>query len=65
MSLSPLSDRNFETTTLDAIAERENLNCISKFGLFTSVAQHIDLRLILYDVHIDDPTIASDVELNS
>ena len=65
MSSSPPSDRNPETTTLDAAAERENLNCISKFGLPTSVAQHIDSRLILHDVHIDDPTIASDVELNS
>ena len=60
------SDQNPETATLDTAAERENLNYISKFGLPANVAQqHIDSRLILHDVHIDDPTIASDVELNS
>ena len=64
MSSSPPSDRNPETTILDAVAERENLNCISKFGLPTSVAQHIDSCLILHDVYIDDPIIALDVELN-
>ncbi len=60
------SDQNVETSTLDAAAElRENMNYIEKFGLPPSVAQHIDSRLILHDVHIDEPTTASDVELNS
>ena len=60
------SDPNAETSTLDAAAElRENMNYIEKFGLPPSVAQHIDSRLILNDIHIDDPTIASDIELNS
>ena len=62
---SPSSDHNPKTMTLDAATERENLNYISKFGLPANVAHHIDSRLILHDVHIDDPTIASDVELNS
>ena len=65
MSSLPPSDHKSEITTLDAVAKRENLNCISKFRLPTSVAQHIDLCLILHDVHINNPTIASDVELNS
>ena len=65
MFSSPPSNRNPETTTLDAVAERENLNCISKFGLPASIVQYINSRIILYDVHIDNPTIASDVELNS
>ena len=61
---SPTSDRNPET--LDVAAElRENINYIEKFGLPPSVTHHIDSRLILNDVHIDDPTIASDIELNS
>ena len=64
MSSSPLSNRNSKTTTLDAATERENLNCISKFGLPVSIAQYIDLRLIFYNVHIDDPTIASDIKPN-
>ncbi len=41
------------------------MNCIEKFGLPLSVAQQIDSRLILNSAHIDDPTIASDIELNS
>ena len=60
------SDQNAETSTLDAAAElRENMNYIEKFELPPSVAQHIDSRFILNDVHIDDPTIASNIELNS
>ena len=60
------SDPNAETSTLDAAAElRENMNYIEKFGLPPSVAPHIDSRLIFNDIHIDDPTIASDIELNS
>ena len=60
---SPTSDRN--PKTLDVATVRENLNYIAKFGLPPSVAQHIDYRLILNNVHIDDPTTASDIELNS
>ena len=60
------SNLNAETSTLDAAADLiENMNCIEKFGLPPSVAQHIDSRFILNDVHIDDPTIASNIELNS
>ena len=59
------SDPNPDTTTLNAAAVRENLNYIENFGLPPSVAQHIDTRLIFHDVHIDDPTTASDIELNS
>ena len=62
---SPISNHNPETTTLDAPAERENLNYISKFGLPANITHHIDSRLILHDVHIDDPRIALDVKLNS
>ena len=63
---NPARDPNAETSTLDAAADlRENMNCIVKFGLPPSVAQHIDSRLILNDAHIDDPTIASDIEFNS
>ena len=65
MSLSLPSNCNLKTTTLDAAAERENLNYISKFGLPASVAQHIDSRLIFHDIHINNPIIALDVELNS
>ena len=64
MSSLSTSDHNSEITTLDAI-ERENLKYISKFGFPTSVAQNIDLRLILHDVQINDLSIALDVELNS
>ena len=64
MSSSPPSNRNPKATSLDAAAKRENLNCISKFGLSANIAQHIDSCLILYDVDVDDPTIASNVELN-
>ena len=64
MSSLLLSDRNPEITTLNTAAEKENLNCILKFGLPANVAQYIDLRLILHDIYIDDPTIASNIELN-
>ena len=65
MFLSPPSNRNPETTILDTAVKRENLNCISKFRLLASFAQYINSCLILYDVYIDNLTIASDVELNS
>ena len=62
---SPTSDHNPDTTTLDIAIERENLSYISKFGLPANVAHHINSRLILYDVHINDPIITSDIKLNS
>ena len=61
---SSTSNHNPKTTTLDAVAERENLNYISKFGLPVNIAHHIDSRLIFYNIHIDNPIIASDLELN-
>ncbi len=63
---NPASDPNAETSTLDAAVDlKDNMNCIEKFGLSSSVTQQIDSRLILNGAHIDDPTIASDIELNS
>ena len=59
-----ISNPNSKTSTLDAAAERENLNYIAKFRLPANVAHHINLQLILHNVHIDKPTIASDIELN-
>jgi hypothetical protein len=61
---SSTSDPSPDAATLDA-ADKANLAYISKFGLPSSVAQHIDSRLILNDIHIDNPTTASDIELNS
>ena len=61
---SPTSNYNPRTTTLNADVKRENLNYISKLGLSANVAHHIDLREIFYDVHIDDLSIALDIELN-
>ena len=49
--------------TLDA-ADKANLTYLSKFGLSLSVAQHINSRLILNDIHIDDSATASDIKLN-
>ncbi|MCJ1345193.1 hypothetical protein MMC31_003399, partial [Peltigera leucophlebia] len=51
-------DPNPKTITLDAVAEIENLNYIARFGLPANVAHHIDSRLIFYDVHINDSSIA-------
>ncbi len=60
------SDPNAETNTLDVVADlRKNMNCIEKFRLHPSITQQIDSRLILNGAHINDPTIASDIELNS
>ena len=50
--------------TLD-VAEKANVIYISKLGLSLSVAQHIDSCLILNNIHIDNPTTALDIELNS
>ena len=62
---SPISNHKFKTTFLDIVAEKENLNYISKFRLPSNIAQHINSRLIFNDIHIDDSIIASDIELNS
>ena len=41
------------------------MNYIEKFGSPLSIVPHINSRLILNDIHIDDFTIASDIKLNS
>ena len=61
---SSTSNPSPNASTLDA-AEKANLTYISKFRLPSSVAQHIDSCLILNDIHIDNPTTASDIKLNS
>ena len=58
------SDPSPNAATLD-VAKKANLTYISKFGLSSSVAQHIDSCLIFNDIYIDNPTTASDIELNS
>ena len=50
--------------TLDATIVKKNLNCIAKCGLSPNIALYIDYRLILNDVHIDDPMTTSDINLN-
>ena len=61
-----ISNPNVKTSTLDAATElKENINYIEKFGPPPSITQYIDSQLILNDIHIDDPKIASDIELNS
>ena len=61
-----INNSNVKTSILDTIAKlRKNINYIKKFGLPPSVALHIDSRLILNNIHIDNPTIASDIKLNS
>ena len=61
---SSTSNSIADTATLDA-ADKANVTYISKFGLPSSVAQHINSRLILNDIHIDDLATALDIELNS
>ncbi len=62
----PISNPNAENSTIDASAElRNNIDYIKKFGLPPSVAQNINFWLIFNDVHINDPIIASNIELNS
>ena len=58
------SNLNLETTTLDTNTIRENLSYLAKFGLPPNVAQHINTRLIFHDIYINDPTTASDIDLN-
>ena len=41
------------------------MNYIEKFGLPLSVTQHINSQLIFNDIHIDKPTITSNIEFNS
>ena len=65
MFLSLQSNYKPKTTILNVATKRENLNCILKFRLSANVAQHINLWLIFYDVHIDDSTVASNIGLNS
>ena len=60
---SSTSDPSPNAATLNVV-EKTNLTYISKFGLPSSVAQHIDSCLIFNDIHIDNPTTASDIELN-
>ncbi len=55
---------NPNTTTLNAVTVRENLNYIENFELPLSVAQYIDIHLIFHDVHIDNLTIMSNIEFN-
>ena len=57
---SSTSNPSPNTITLNAA----NLIYILKFGLSLSIAQHINSRLILNDIHTNNPTIASDIELN-
>ena len=60
-----ISDPNAKTSTLNAAAElKENMNYIKKFRLPPSVAPYIDFWLILNDININDPTIASNIKLN-
>ena len=63
MSIST-SNLNPKTTTLNITTIIENLSYLAKFGLLPIVVQHIDTRLIFHDIHIDDPTTASDIEPN-
>ena len=60
-----ISNQNAKTSTLNTVAQlRENINCIKKLGLPLSIVQHINSRLIFNDAHINDPIIASDIELH-
>lgn len=54
-----------KTTTLDVVTKIGNLNYISKFKLPTNIAYYINLRSIVYNVHINKPIIASNIEFNS
>ena len=62
---SSASNPNLETTFSNTTIIKKNISYIKKFGLLASVAQHINFHLILNVIHIDNPTIALDVELNS
>lgn len=57
-----ISNLNSKTKNSNTAAIKDNLNYIKKFGLPTGVIQYINSCLIFNDVHIDDPTIAFDIE---
>lgn len=59
-----INDPSSNTTTLDIITDKENLTCISKFRLFLSVSQYINLRPIFYTIPINNLTIMLDKEFN-
>lgn len=59
-----INNLNPKVATFDVI-DRENLIYITKFGLSFSVAQYINSCQILDNIHINNFTIASDIELNS
>lgn len=57
----PINNLNPKTTTLNIFIVKKNLNCITKFKLTISIAQYIDLYLILNHAYINDFIIASDM----
>ncbi len=59
-----ISNLNPKTTILDTTTIKKNLSYLTKFDLPSNVAQYIDIYLIFYDVHINDPITVSDIELN-
>lgn len=61
---SSTSNLSPNAAILDA-TDKANLTYIEKFGLPANVAQYIDFQLILYNIYINNPIIASDIEFNS
>lgn len=53
------NDPNSNAIILDIVTIRENSNYIAKFGLFASIAQHIDFHIIFYDININNFIITS------
>lgn len=64
MSLST-SNPNSENKTSNTVAIKDNQSYIEKFELPPSITQHIDSCLIFNDIHINNPTIASNIKHNS
>ena len=62
---SLISNHNFKITILDIIAQKKNLNYISKFRLLANITYHINLYLIFSNIYINNPTIILNVKLNS
>ncbi len=62
---SSTNNLNAKITSSNTAAIKENLSYIEKFGLPAGVVQHINSHLIFNDVHINNFTTASDIELNS
>lgn len=62
---SPTCNNNLEITTLNTVVKIENLNYISRFGLSSSIVQHIYLCLIFHNISINNSTITLDVKLKS